>query len=126
MEFLETVIYPALAVIVSALATWGVTVLVNYLNTKIKNERVRDLIGNVRDIITAAVAQTSQNFVDDLKKNGEFVPEKQGEAFKQTLENVKNQLTEEAAAAIAAITQDTEAWIAAEIEKAVAENKRGG
>jgi len=123
MEFLETVIYPALAVIFSGLATWGVTVLVGYLNTKIKNEKIRASVENVREIITAAVAQTAQNFVDDLKKNGEFSPEMQAEAFKRTLAEVKKQLTEEATAAINAITKDAEAWIAAEIEKAVAERK---
>lgn len=123
MEFLETVIYPALAVIFSGLATWGVTVLVGYLNTKIKNEKIRASVENVREIITAAVAQTAQNFVDDLKKNGEFSPEMQAEAFKRTLAEVEKQLTEEATAAINAITKDAEAWIAAEIEKAVAERK---
>lgn len=123
MEFLENVIYPALAVITSGLAAWGVTVLVNYLNSKIKNERIRTALDSTREIITAAVAQTSQNFVDDLKKRGEFSPEKQAEAFNKTLNEVKKQLTAEATAAINAITQDAEAWIAAEIEKAVAESK---
>ena len=126
MEFLNTVIFPALAIIISGLASWGVTVLVAYLNTKIKNEKVRGQLENVRDIITAAVAQTAQNFVDDLKKNGEFSPEMQAEALKRTLAEVKKQLTEEATDAINTITKDAEAWIAAEIEKAVAESKKGG
>lgn len=123
MEFVHMVIFPALAAIVTGLATWGVTVFVAWLNTKIKNEKVRSAVKNVRDIIAAAVAKTAQNFVDDLKKNGEFVPEKQAEAFKMTLEAVKAQLTAEATAAINAITSDAEAWIAAEIEKAVKNGK---
>lgn len=126
MDFLKIVIFPALAVIFSGLASWGVAVLVAYLNTKIKNDKVRGAVENVRDIITAAVARTAQNFVDDLKKDGKFTPEKQAEAFKMTAEEVKRQLTEEATAAINAITKDAEAWIAAEIEKAVAESKKGG
>lgn len=126
MEFLNNVIFPALATVLTGLASWGVAVLVGYLNTKIKNDKVRGAVENVRDIITAAVAQTAQGFVDDLKKSGEFTPEKQAEAFKKTVAEVKKQLTEEAAAAINAITKDAEAWIAAEIEKAVAERKKGG
>ena len=126
MEFLNVVIFPALATILTGLASWGVAVLVSYFNKKIKNDKVRGAVENVRDIIIAAVAQTAQNFVEDLKKNGEFSPEMQAEAFKRTAEEVKRQLTEEATAAINAITKDAEAWIAAEIEKAVADRKKGG
>lgn len=126
MEFLNTVIFPALATVLTGLATWGVAVFVDYLNDKIKNEKLRTLVENVRDIITAAVLKTSQTFVDDLKKNGEFSQEKQAEAFKITYKEVKRQLTEEAAAAINAISKDAESWIEAEIEKTVAERNKGG
>lgn len=126
MEFVNTVIFPALATILTGLASWGVAVLVNWLNSKIKNEKVRAALKNARDIITAEVAKTAQNFVDDLKKNGEFSPEKQAEALKMTLENVKNQLTAEAAVAVNAITSNAEEWLLAEIEKAVKSSKKEG
>lgn len=126
MEFVNTVIFPALATILTGLASWGVAVLVNRLNAKIKNEEIREALKNARDIINAEVAKTSQNFVDDLKKNGKFSPEKQAEALKMTLENVKKQLTAEAAAAVNAITDDAEEWLLAEIEKAVKSSKKEG
>lgn len=126
MEFVYNVIFPALATVLTGLATWGVTVLVNWLNSKVKNEKVRASLTDVRDIIAAAVAETAQNFVDDLKKNGAFSPAKQQEAFTMTLEKVKKLLTAEAAEAINAITDDAEAWLAAEIEKAVKDSKKEG
>lgn len=126
MEFVNTVIFPALATIATGLASWGVAVLVNWLNSKIKNEAIRVALKNARDIIMAEVAKTSQNFVDDLKKNGEFSPEKQAEALKMTLENVKMQLTAEAAVAVNAITSNAEEWLLAEIEKAVKSSKKEG
>lgn len=126
MEFLNIVIFPALATILTGLASWGVAVLVNWLNSKIKNEKVRAALKNARDIITAEVAKTAQNFVDDLKKYGEFSPDKQAEALKMTLENVKKQLTAEAAVAVNAITDDAEEWLLAEIEKAVRNGKKEG
>ena len=126
MEFLNIVIFPALATILTGLASWGVAVLVNRLNAKIKNEEIRMALKNARDIIMAEVAKTSQNFVDDLKKNGEFSREKQAAALKMTLENVKKQLTEEAAKAVNAITDDAEEWLIAEIEKAVKDGKKEG
>ena len=126
MEFLNIVIFPVLATILTGLASWGVAVLVTWLNSKIKNEKVRAALENARDIITAEVAKTAQNFVDDLKKNGEFSPDKQDEALKMTLENVKKQLTADAAVAVNAITSDAEEWLLAEIEKAVANSKKEG
>lgn len=126
MDFVYNIIFPALAAIVTGLASWGVAVLVNWLNSKIKNEGVRVALENARDIITAEVAKTAQLFVDNLKASGEFSAEKQAEAFKMTLENVKNQLTAEAAAAIGAVAADVEEWIGAEIEKAVKNGKKEG
>ena len=126
MEFLNVVIFPALATVLTGLASWGVAVLVSYLNTKIKNDKVRGAVENVRDIITAAVAQTAQNFVDDLKKNGEFSPAMQREAFSKTFERINRQLTVEAAEAVNEITDDAQAWLVAEIEKAVKNSKKEG
>lgn len=126
MEFVNTVIFPALATILTGLASWGVAVLVNWANSKIKNEAIRVALKNTRDIIMAEVAKTAQNFVDDLKKNGEFSTEKQAAALKMTLENVKKQLTAEAAVAVNAITSNAEEWLLAEIEKAVKNSKEEG
>ena len=126
MEFLNVVIIPALATITTGLAGWATAVLGKWLNSKIKNEQVRAAIENARDIITAAVAETSQTFVDDLKKTGNFSDALKAEAYKKTLSRVKEQLTAEAESLIKSTTNDLDAWITAEIEKAVAESKKGG
>ena len=126
MEFINVVIFPALATVLTGLASWGVAVLVSWLNLKIKNEKVRVALNNVRDIIAAEVAETTQIFVDDLKKNGEFSPAMQREAFSKTLERINRQLTAEAAEAVNEITDDAQAWLIAEIEKAVKNSKKEG
>lgn len=126
MDFFYSVIFPALATLLTALASWGVAILVNWLNSKIKNEKVRAAIENTRDIITAAVAETSQKFVDDLKKAGDFSEALKAEAYEKTLANVRNQLTAEAEMLIKSTTNDVEAWLAAEIEKAVRNSKGEG
>ena len=43
-----------------------------------------------------------------------------------TLERINRQLTEEAAEAVNEITDDAQAWLIAEIEKAVKNSKREG
>lgn len=124
MEFVNNVIMPALAIVVTGLASWGMSVLVAWLNTKIKNENIKRALESTREIITAAVAETSQTFVDDLKKTGNFTDAMKAEALKKSIERVKTQLTAEAAQLISATTNDFDAWITAEIEKAVAESKK--
>lgn len=126
MTFVYNVIFPALATVLTGLATWGVSVLVKWLNTKIKNEKVRTALSNTRDIIAAAVAETSQTFVDDLKKAGNFSDALKLEAYNKTFSRVADQLTDEAVALIGAATGDFNAWIAAEIEKAVKDGKKEG
>ena len=126
MEFVNEVIIPALAIIVTGLASWGVSVLIAYLNTKIKNEKVRAAVEGARGIIVAAVAETSQTFVDDLKKTGDFSEALKAKAYEKTLARVRSQLTSEAETLIKSTTNDFDAWISAEIEKAVAESKKGG
>ena len=126
MDFVYNVIFPALATILTGLASWGVAVLVNWINSKIKNEKIAAALENARNIIIAEVAKTSQNFVDDLKKSGNFSPAKQAEALKMTLDSIKKQLTAEAAEAVNAITDDAEEWLMAEIEKAVKNSKKEG
>ena len=126
MDFVYNVIFPALATVLTGLATWGVSVFVKWLNTKIKNEKVRTALSNARDIIAAAVAETSQTFVDDLKKTGDFSEALKVEAYNKTFSRVMDQLTDEARALIGAATGDFGAWIAAEIEKAVKDGKKEG
>ena len=126
MEFLNTVVFPALATILTGLAGWGISVLVAWLNSKIKSEKVRAALENTRDIITAAVSKTAQTFVDDLKKTGSFTDALKAEAHERTLACVKAQLTEEAAKLIRTTTNDLDTWLAAEIEKAVKNGKTGG
>ena len=126
MEFLYTVVFPALATILTGLAGWGITVLVAWLNTKIKNENVRTALRNTRDIITAAVSETAQTFVDDLKRTDSFSDALKAEAFARTLHCVKAQLTAEATKLIQTTPNDLDAWLTAEIEKAVKNSKAGG
>lgn len=126
MDFLNVVILPAVTTLVTGLAGWGLSVLVAWLNTKIKNEKVRDALENTRDIITAAVAETSQTFVDDLKKTGSFTDALKAEAHKKAFERVISQLTDEAKKLIETTTNDINGWIDAEIEKAVKDSKKEG
>lgn len=123
MEFVTSVVFPALATILTALASWGVTAFVKWVNSKIKNEKVKQAIEQAQGIINSAVATISQTYVDELKKSGKFDEAAKGAAMQKTLTLVKEQLTKEATELIGTATNDVTLWINTQIEKAVRESK---
>lgn len=126
MDFINIVILPALATVLTGVVSYSVAVLIGWLKSKTKNEKICVVLNNVRDIINAEVATTAQNFVDDLKKDGAFSPAEQRKVFSITLQRINRQLTDEAAEIVNEITDDAQAWLIAEIEKAVRNSKKEG
>lgn len=126
MEILYEILIPALAAVVTGLASWAVAVLVKWLNSKINNETLKTVLEQTQGIITAAVAEVSQIFVDELKKTGSFDEAAKKEAYEMALSRVRAQLTEAAAGLIKATYGDLDAWLKMQIEKAVRETKTEG
>ena len=123
MEFVTNVIFPALATILTALASWGVSAFVKWLNSKIKSEKVRQAMEQTQCIITGAVATISQTYVDELKKTGKFDEAAKSLALQNAFDMVENQLTAETRELIGTVTDDITVWINTQIEKAVRESK---
>lgn len=123
MEIVNTILLPVLATIITGLASWGVSALVGWLKTKINNENLQRALTTVGGIITATVNETSQTYVDELKKVGKFDAEAQKFAFNKTYEAIVNQLTVEQMDALKSVCNDVDAWLKSKIESTVAENK---
>ena len=66
------IIWSALGIIITGLVGWGVDCLVKFLNSKIKDKELAHLLTNITLIITDAVKQVYQEFVESLKKTGSF------------------------------------------------------
>lgn len=126
MEIIYEILIPALAAIVTGLTSWAVAAFVKWLNSKIKNEAVKTALENTQGIITAAVSEVSQIFVDELKKTGKFDEAAKKEAYEMALSRVRAQLTEEAAELIKTVYVDIDAWLQMQIEKTVRDTKTEG
>ena len=113
------IILSAVSILVTGLASWGVGVLINWMNSKIKDQTLARHLTAVTQIVTDAVMNVFQSFVDTLKKNGNFDEAAQKEAKDRAMEIILNQLTPELKDYIAENYGDIYEWISNKIESVI-------
>ena len=122
-NILYAVIAAAVPVITGFICTWLASLYENN-KTKIKNEKAQVVIGQVTDMIIAAVETTTSTYVKELKAENLFDANAQKEAFNKTFEAVKKQLTEESSKIIEEAYGDVETYLINKIEQLVEELKK--
>ena len=122
MEVLQNVLYAvitaAVPVITGFVCKWLVS-LYESNKTKVKNEKAQAVLGQVADMIVAAVETTTSTYVKQLKADNLFDADAQKEAFNKTFEAVHKQLTEESTKIIAETYGDVETYLINKIEQFV-------
>lgn len=119
MNIVTDIILPALATIITGLASWGASALVAWLNSKIKNANLQAALETAQNIVTATVYEVTQTYVDSLKKAGKFDAEAQETAFKMAYNTIIEQLTDKQKTALQSVCTDVEAYIKTLIESTV-------
>ena len=117
-NILYAVITAAVPVITGFICRWLASLYENN-KTKIKNEKAQAVIGQVTDMIVAAVETTTSTYVKELKAENLFNADAQKEAFNKTFDAVKKQLTEESIKIIAETYGDVETYLTNKIEQFV-------
>lgn len=110
------IIWSAVGIVVTGLVSWGVGVFIQFLNSKIKNEKIRKFATQLTTIISGAVQAISQQFVDTLKKQGKFDAQAQAEVKEKALEIIKGQLTTELKDYVSENFGDLEKYLQEQIE----------
>lgn len=127
VEVLQNVLYAVIAaavpVITGFVCRWLASLYENN-KVKIKNEKAQAVVGQVTDMIVAAVETTTSTYVKQLKADNLFDADAQKEAFNKTFDAVKKQLTEESAKIIAETYGDVETYLINKIEQFVEELKK--
>lgn len=98
---------------------WGLSILSNFIKSKVKSARLEELIVLVDGSIRAAVSETQQTFVDELKKAGEFTPDKASEAALRALNRAKVIMGERGQEVLDKLTINVNEYIRAKIEEYV-------
>ena len=112
----QEILFSALGVIITGLATWGTSVLVTWLNSKIKNKELAAFATTILNIVNAAVKATYQSYVEGLKGTDAWTKEAQEQALQMALDTVKTELTTGAIAYIQAQHGDVDKYIKTLIE----------
>lgn len=112
---LESVLVPALI--------YGVYLLRNYLNAKIKSAQLRDILDQATDAAVKAVSETSQVYVDNIKGTTEWNEEAQRHAFEMSKARLLDLLSVESWQLLETVTGNAQAYLEAAIEEAVRDSK---
>lgn len=113
------IILSAVSIVVTGLASWGVSVLISWMNSKIKDQKLAGYLTSITQIVTDAVMNVFQSFVETLKTNGNFDEAAQKEAKDKALDIIMNQLTPELKDYISSNYGDIKEWISNKIESVI-------
>ena len=122
-EVLLTVIGTILSAIVLPLIALAGKSLINLINAKVKDERLKRALEDAATAVQKSVEKVAQTYSDDLKAAGRFDAEAQGEAFSRAFDNAKKLINEETQRLIAENLGDVSNWIDTAIEAYIHERK---
>ena len=118
-EVLLNILSVVVTAVILPLISYAGTRLISYLNSKIKDEKARELLSQATAVVTNAVRAVFQTYVDSLKKSGNFGAEAQLEALNKTKDIALSQLSEEVKDYITKNYGDINNWITTQIEATI-------
>jgi len=119
-QALQEVLITALSALLLGAISYGFVLLRAYTLPKIKNEEVKEIAAFSMDIVETAVLDVTENFVKELKKDGDFTAEDAKLALIKTRDKVKALATPRIQAMITKYYGDFNTWLDQQIEAYVA------
>lgn len=105
------------------LIAWGISSLTDWLKTKANNERLNKYFDIANDAVITAVTEIMQTFVSELKKNGEWTPERAQEALQRAKLRAQEIMGAATYKALGEIVGDVDAWLTSKAEATTYELK---
>ena len=118
-EILLNILSVVVTAVILPLISYAGTKLVSYLNSKIQNEKTKDLLAQATLVVTNAVRAVFQTYVDSLKKSGNFGKEAQIEALNKAKEIALAQLSEDVKDYINKNFGGVDSWLTTQIEATI-------
>ena len=112
----QDILFSALSIIITGLASWGTAVLIKFLNSKIKDKELAAFATTIATVVGNAVKATSQTYVQTIKGTDAWTKEAQKKALSMALETTKSELTTEALAYIESQHGDIDKYLITLIE----------
>lgn len=106
------------------LATSGGAYLVNLIRTKVKNEKIQNILLGAVNIVRDGVDYTYQTFVENMKGTTLWDDAAKEAALNKAVDYAKTNLSDKAKNLIAKDYGDLEIWIKNQIEVAIKKSKQ--
>ena len=94
MNFQE-ILFSAIGTILTGLLAWLVSIITNWINSKIKDKNAAKILTSVTSLVTNVVQATYQSYVEALKGTDAWTKEAQETALNKALTTIKSQLNSE-------------------------------
>lgn len=112
----QTILIEIAGTILSAVAVWVLAKVRTFINTKITDEKLRDLAEAATSIVSSVVKATYQTYVENIKGTEAWTKETQREALQRALAAAKAQMSEEIETYIKEHYGDVDEWLTGQIE----------
>ncbi len=94
MNFQE-ILFSAIGTILTGLLVWLVSIVTNWINSKIKDKNAAKILTSITTLVTNVVQATYQSYVEALKGTDAWTKAAQEGALNKALTTIKNQLNNE-------------------------------
>lgn len=118
-EILINVISAVVTTVLLPLITWAGTKLIQYIGSKVKNEKAATFLSVATDIVLNAVRSVFQTYVESLKANGSFNKEAQYTALCKAKDIALAQLGEDVKEFITKTYGNLDGWLTNQIESTI-------
>lgn len=122
---LQNIVIEIAVILLTALCSWVLAKVKTLVNTKVKNEKARELLGAATSAVTSSVKATFQTYVESIKGTDAWTKDAQITALRMAANTAKTQMSEEVRAYIAANFGDIDAWLENSIEAEIYTLKSG-
>ena len=118
-DILINIISAVVTTVLLPLITWAGTKLIQYIGTKVKNEKAVALLTTATTIVLNAVRSVFQTYVESLKASGSFGLDAQVEALKKAKDIALSQLGEDVKEYITTNFGSLDGWLTNQIESSI-------
>lgn len=122
---LQNIVIEIAVILLTALGSWVLAKVKTLVNTKVKNEKARELLGAATSAVTSSVKATFQTYVESIKGTDAWTKDAQITALRMAANTAKTQMSEEVRAYIAANFGDVDTWLENSIEAEIYTLKNG-
>ena len=118
-DILINIISAVVTTVLLPLITWAGTKLIQYIGSKVKNEKAAALLTTATNVVLNAVRSVFQTYVESLKASGSFNAEAQKTALSKAKDIALSQLGDDVKEYISSTYGNLDGWLTNQIESTI-------